>query len=366
MGRRWWAAIVLIALLAMPAAENAHALKLELTILSTPVTSFRAGRSADSGSVESAIALGAPLYIRLELTNNEAQPVSLLPSVDPASSLVGVFLIGPNGPAHQLRTRRWEIRDLNLKVKSLAPGKSIVHETFLYGVFSDEKERTNLEYLFPSAGSYQLFARYSCPQTTQAVESNRVTVRVGAPIPQWDELLKAGIVDQLEGRSRSQAEGRRRLDSLSAIVAQTPASPLAPMLIPSPGASKAGAAAVSPATEQTIRGVIDQFVGAWEMGDLQFCANVLGDGFLCNAAIDKFGFQQMLSDGLDSLRGRGMQPNILARDIRLSSKGSDVESVFQLVMGTIETGVVSEQAIAIVWRQSGGAWRMWRWNNLEP
>ncbi|MBI5866977.1 MAG: nuclear transport factor 2 family protein [candidate division Zixibacteria bacterium] len=360
------AAIALAALMASVSAVTTNAQKLELSILSTPITSFRTDRSADSGMVETSIALGAPLYIRLELTNNTAQPIELPQSVDPAGKLVGVFVVGPAGSTRPLHTRRWEVRDLDLKAKPLAPGKSIVHETFLYGVFADEKARTELEYLFPAPGSYQLFARYSSPEPTLTVESNRVTVRVGEPVPHWQALLSAGIVDQLEGRSRSQEESRRRRDSLSAIIAQSDGNPLAPMFIPPGTSSNSATARVSPATEQTIREVIDQFVSAWEAGDLQFCGNVLTEDFQSNGLMNRTHFQQMLSDGLDSLRGQGAQASIMARDIKVSSKDGDVESVFRLGLSTIEGGIVSEHAIAIVWKYSGGAWRMWRWNSLEP
>ncbi len=361
-----WTAIACATLIAQMASEAANAQKLELSILSTPITSFRTGRSADSGMVGTSIALGAPLYIRLELTNNTAHPIELMQSVDPASELVGVFAVGPAGSTRRLHTRRWEVRDFDLKAKPLAPGKSIVHETFLYGVFADEKARTNLEYLFPASGSYQLFARYSSTEPTLTIESNRVTVRVGRPVPQWPALLSAGIVDQLEGRSRSPEESRRRRDTLSAIIAQSEAHPLAPMFS-SPGTSSNSAtASVSPATELAIRDVIDRFVSAWEAGDLQFCGNVLTEDFQSNGLMTRTQFQQMLSDGLDSLRGRGAQASIMARDIKVSSKGGDVESVFRLGLSTIEGGTVSEQAISIAWKYSGGAWRMWRWNSLEP
>lgn len=200
-------------------------LMLKLSVLDVPVTQPANRESSSAGVASANVALGTPIALRIELINQGTNAVTLLPSVDPAASLVSLFMGTPaGGTPSRFTTTRWETRDYLIKPRSLAPGAKLVHETFLFGRLDigRDNDARNLGYMFSSPGKYTLYATYNCPNPDVSLLSNTVFFEVGPPIEHWSSLQSAGIVPLIEGRLPTAVEVANKTDAILKLLESDP------------------------------------------------------------------------------------------------------------------------------------------------
>ena len=347
------------------ALHAAGDLTLRISLLSTPVLTSRSTAAPDSGLSEMSIPLGSPLYLRLELVNETDQPITVMPSVNPAFGLVRLFLVGPGGKTTKFTTVRWEVGDRFLAPEALQPGARVTHETYLYGRVPDSATG-GLEYLFPTPGTYQLFARYTCPNPQVNVESNRVTVRVGAPIPRWEELKKAGIIPHVEGISGSEEESLKRREVLKGLLGPAPNKALTPWFGTAVTEEPQGSLRNAPNAQSAVEQTLNAFMTAWAAGDLPGCTRFLEPDFHYNAALDRAQFEPLLGEALAQLRAGGANPQISTQDVTMTARGDTVEATCRLIMGNDQAGTLGEQQVQLLFTRKANTWLISRWNRLEP
>lgn len=342
-----------------------QALELKLSVIDTPVAAYRAAASADSGSFTKSIALGEPVYVRLELVNDAAQPVELLPSVDPADGFVRFFLVSGDTLDADFTTLRWETRDSYLRSRELPPGERLVHETFLFGKFPSLSNTAALEYIFPGTGTYQLYARYACPTPPVEVASNRITIVVGAPVAQWDKLQEAGIVNRLEGRRLPPAFELQQTETLREIIRSTPASPFKPWFEERAAAEMKAAVDALAIPQNEISEILFSFTNAWNDGDIDRAKTLLAEEFLCNGALDREAFGELLREGYAGLAANG-SPAITYNNVKFMPQDADVAVEFDLHLGREGAEEIAGQRIMTLFGIENEAWVIKSWKRLEP
>lgn len=179
------------------------------------------------------IKMGEPVRLLIQLTNQGKHAVRVISRLHPATGSTALVLINPDGSHKYLAIGRWEKMDMYAPDMDLAPNKTLFFETFLYGNMAQrEKGIYKYFYLFPEQGNYGLYATFINPPPNHlALTSGVVRIAVGSPIPKWEELQEAGIVDAIEGRSSSDKEAIARQEQLWQIL---PISdhPLLPWIMP--------------------------------------------------------------------------------------------------------------------------------------
>lgn len=198
LSRMFVLTVVGFLLLLTPRRVCAQELALELFLLQEagPANSINLG-------------MGEPLRLRIQLTNQGKNAARLIPNLDPAAGRVFLQLIKPDGTSETLSTGRWQVRDLYLKEEELAPGKTLACDTFLYGKMM--RGMNKHVYLFPEPGNYGLSAKFIGAANQPALTSPVAQIVVGAPVPKWEELQAAGIVEAIDGRSGSDTEQLRQI-----------------------------------------------------------------------------------------------------------------------------------------------------------
>jgi hypothetical protein len=345
--------------------SGGQALELKLSLINTPVAGYRAAPSADSSSFTKSIALGEPVYVRLELANNAAQGIELLPSVDPADGFVRFFLVSGDTLDGNFTTLRWETRDSYLRPRELAPGERLVHETFLFGKFPSLSNTAALEYIFPGAGTYQLYAQYACPNPPVEVVSNRVTVVVGPPVAQWDKLQEAGIVNRLEGRRLPPAFEIQQTQMLNEIIGPAAGSPYAPWFLDRPAAGSEKVVAALPASQEEMLAIVADFTTAWNAGDIARAKTLLSENFLCNGTLDREAFGELLNEGYADLAAAGV-PAITCDLMEMTPQGGDVAAEFTLRLGRQGAEETGTQRVAMIFTLENERWVIKSWQRQEP
>ena len=356
---------VLIAALSPNVPQAAGGLALRVSLLNTPVLVDRTAVSTDTGLTQMSVALGSPLYLRIELINESSQPIVVMPSVHPATGLVRLYIVGPDGKPTMFTTQRWEVGDRFLAPQALPPGKRVTHETFLYGKLADSTAG-GIDYLFPASGTYQLFARYNWPDASMTVESNHVTVRVGAPIPRWAELKQAGIVPCFEGISGSEEESSKRREQLKGLMGAAPNKALAPWFETPAEKEAQKAPRLALESQTSIEQAFGAFIASWAAGDLAGCTKHLAGDFQYNSARDRTQFGELLDEGLQQLRAGGATPRISTEDAAVTTRGDTVEVTCRLIMSNDKAGTLGEQQIKLQFTSQNNTWLISRWNRLEP
>ena len=208
---------------ALPArAVDFDALSLKLQILKSPISEERTKASEATGVVETTISMGEPLFVRMELINIGTNEVTLMQTLDPAAGVVNLLLENPAKKTYRVTVQRWETKDIVLEPKPFLPGERLVFETFLIGQMQANWRH---EYIFPEKGRYQLVAFYNSGTNGVSLQSNPVTIFVGDPIPSWEELKMAGIVDHIEGLSTSDQQVTSRSVRIANILSKALTNP---------------------------------------------------------------------------------------------------------------------------------------------
>ena len=214
---------ITLATLAVSLAHAHGQLALKLSVLDAALTASSRTESKARGSPSKTIQSGEPLSVRLELTNPGAQPVDIRSSLDPAAGFVHLQVSFETGPPERFTVTRWETKDILVKTRPLPAGAKLVHETFLYGKMNSTFREN---YLFEKEGTYKLQAFFGSQDPPVSVESNPVLIQVGPPVPNWNELKQAGIVDLIEGKFRSHREESNAAVRIEAILKDQPRHPM--------------------------------------------------------------------------------------------------------------------------------------------
>lgn len=194
---------------------DAAGLSLKLQILDSPISEDRTEGLTAKGTEEATISLGEPLFIRIELANNGTNSVEILHSLDPAAGVVNLFMENPSKKTYRVTVQRWETQDIDLEPRLFLPAAQLAFETFLFGQMQADWRH---EYIFPEKGKYHLVASYNSGTNGVSLNSNPVTISVGDPIPSWEELKTAGIVEYIEGLSISDQQAASRCALIAAIL----------------------------------------------------------------------------------------------------------------------------------------------------
>jgi len=221
-----WSWLVALCFWALSPSASAQ-LRLKLSLLETPSAVSRARASGIAGRERATLRLGDPVPIRIELLNEGDAPVQISASLNPAAGFTTLMLIAPGGRREQIMAPTWQTKDVLAKQRSLKPGESLAYETTLFG---NQLRDRSLKYLFDTNGTHQLVVSYG--GGPKEVISNPVNIEVGLPISGWEEFKAAGIVDHLEGQSRSNKEHQERGKALESLSKKYPQQPFAPWLAP--------------------------------------------------------------------------------------------------------------------------------------
>lgn len=346
-------------------AQTASAqLTLKLSLLDQQVTEERSTYSAATGLKKVSIQKGEPVSIRLELFNSGNAPVRLLPSLN-LSVATSLYLVEPSGKVEPLAAERWAKRDVFVKARSFAPKERIVYETFLFGRLL---ENLGLEYLFPETGSYKLYAKYVIDAQDGSldpalkVESNRVEVTVGPPLPGWNELKAAGIVDEIEGRSRSEQEHAARLARLRAILAGLSQNPYAPWLTKKSNRdeSQEPQVSVDPKIQADVEATLRAFLAALAAGDTKSYAVFLSMDFR-NEGLNRRRAIQELDEDIQKLKGAKL--DIQSEIISVIPSGVDMAVTARLVYRTPSSN--EEHLSRFTMRKDKDTWLIRRWDRLR-
>lgn len=216
----WPLSLLIFAGLAAPAEGQ---LVLKLSVLDAPVVGSSRAESKSAALTSKTIRLGEPISVRLELVNTGAQPVDIRPSLNPAAGFVSLELSSGDAAFERFTVTRWETADIMVRTRPLAPGAKLVHETFLFGKMDPAFRE---KYLFDKEGSYKLRAIFGSHDPAVRVESKPVLIKVGAPVPSWEDLKNAGIVELMEGKLRTHRDEAAAMAKVQSVVAQEPQHPL--------------------------------------------------------------------------------------------------------------------------------------------
>lgn len=349
---------------------SARRLRLELRLLTKPV-SQQSGRSSKAeGREEISIALGMPISIRLTLVNEADAGIELLPGLDPSFGLVRLYMVDEKRVTGQITRRRWEIEDNSVRSIILEPREHIGYETFLFGRLVKEwilRGGMKHEYLFDRPGSYELFARYEAtnrPHPFLHLTSNRVTVRVGPAIQGWNALKEAQIVALMEGESRTNEEHGRRLGRVRGILENLSENPYAPWLSSIPEPEKRERP-VDPELRKEVESVFQAYLAGYRSGDLQQCVRCVAEDFrrgpiVWNRAKQREQFQEDI-DKIVKLRRNGVPVALTGRVLSVVRRGEDV--VIKAAVSYREGSKPSEdQTVRCRLTKHGNKWLIQQWD----
>jgi hypothetical protein len=360
--------LCLLAVWARPAQAQ---LKLKLSLLDQQLAGEQSAASASAGREAMSVQLGEPISIRLELTNTGNAPVELLPVLDPSLATT-LFLVGPGGEVEPFTSLQWAIRDLYVKARQFAPNERLVYETFLFGRLLDNLE---LAYLFPEPGQYELYARYAVyaqdgsREPTMRLTSNRVRVTVGPALPGWAELKEAGVVDEVEGRSRSEQERVARMARLRELVAGLPPGPQSFWFSkmfrrgqPQERPPAERPAQADPKTVADVAAVLRAFLNAFAAGQPQVYSQFLSAGFLYNNGVtNRQRAVQEMAEDIQKLKGARLdiQPEIIS----VIPQGGDALVTARLTYRTPSTSEAHLYRITLGRHEN--AWLISRWDRVR-
>lgn len=361
LGRVVW----IVLLVALGVTSKASALDLEMSLLETPVAVDRSKRSDTPGTEELAIRLGEPISFRLVLANDTQSAVELIPTIHPGFQLVRLYRVDPDGTETLVTTVRWEVMEVYVPAEPFAPGASVVHEDFLFARLEAPGESPGSVYAFPEPGAYQLYARYQYPPGGIDVQSDPVIVRVGQPLVGWDDLLEAGIIDFMEGRSRSAEEVQERRARIETLLEERGhemfdawiVDPVEPI---DPAGQGELIEPVAPSDQAQIEEVLSDFLAAFEAQDVARCVALLSGGFRYNGALDREGFREEL---LASVREHS-ELRVSSERVVMTRRPEGVEVSVDLSIESEADGgrAMDTFSASLVFTQREGSWLIESWN----
>ena len=333
--------------------SGSSAQTLSLSLLDGPGTP---GVDEPVGAARQALALGTPVHVRVALENDTGASIEVLPSVHLGFEFIRLHVTDPSGETRVATTSRWEVFDVFMEPRAVSPGERLTHDAFVFGKLADAGRGGPVEYVFPESGSYELYVSYEYGPLD--LESNRVTVDVGAPIAGWQELLESGILPFVEGMTPTSEELGTQREALRGVVERNGIDAFDTWL--DAGEEVPTGVLIDSGERSEIEDVVTDFFAAYQVLDFSSCASYLANDFLYNSALDQDEFRQEMLESVANLEGRSLRFEI--RDLTMS-RTADEEDVKVIV--DLDASLGSEldsQRLELVLARRGGEWRIRNWD----